>query len=599
MAMENLSIKQRLFLLSGFFVIVLAAIAIITLFTINQNNKINSSALMAKELNTLTQKLIKHEKGFLLRDIHSLAFFETEKSKYIELFQKDYMSITKYIDSLVTDNYIADAGVEKEMSEINNLYKNYNHMFFRLIEEYKNRGFKDSGLVGSMRQSINNLEVALEDIGKSDRNNLNMVLLRRYELDYNLYKITKFIDKFNSKTAVFQKEINNSNITNNQKKNAISAILGYQKSFMEIVALDKVIGNNETEGLLGELHKEVSKLEPKVEQVLGALIEYSIKSENKSRTLLIILGMACLILTMFLSYQISRNIYKLLGGEPKLVAEIADNIAKGELRLKMDESKFSKGVMKSMFLMVQKLNSIVNGIINHADDIANESGLLNTGVQNISQGASEQASSVEEVSSTMEEITSNIEQNTNNAQSTRNFSETAYQSISELNAKSEESSMAIKTIADKIQIINEIAFQTNILALNAAVEAARAGDSGKGFAVVASEVRKLAERSKLAADEIVTLVSSSLILNENASELMEKTLPEVQTTNDLVIEIASASIEQKNGTNQINDAIQALNKITQQNAAASEKMATNAHELSNKAIQLKEVVAFFKISRKD
>ncbi len=324
--MIKLSIKQRLFLLSVFFVIVLGAIAIITLVTINKNNKINSSALMAKELNILTQKLIKHEKGFLLRDIHSLAFFETEKSKYIELFQKDYMSITKYIDSLVADNYIINAGVEKEISEINDLYKNYNRMFFRLVEEYKNRGFKDSGLVGNMRQSIEDLEIALENIGESDRNNLNMVLLRRYELDYNLYKINKFVDKFNSKTAVFQTEINNSNITNNQKENAVRGILGYQKSFIEIVALDKVIGNNETEGLLGELHKEVSRLEPKVEQILGALIEYSIKSENKSRTMLILLGIACLILTIFLSYQISRNIYNLLGGEQNLVAEIAENI---------------------------------------------------------------------------------------------------------------------------------------------------------------------------------------------------------------------------------------------------------------------------------
>jgi methyl-accepting chemotaxis protein len=245
--------------------------------------------------------------------------------------------------------------------------------------------------------------------------------------------------------------------------------------------------------------------------------------------------------------------------------------------------------------MVNKLNSIVSNIIKQANDIFNSSEQLNSTFHQIHEGAIVQATRVDEISSTMEEIVSNIEQNKDNAQRTQHISQSAYNSISQLSSKSNESSIANLAIAEKINIINDIAFQTNILALNAAIEAARAGVSGKGFAVVASEVKKLSERSRLAADEIISLAERSLILSQNATELMGKTLPEVQKTSDLVTEIASSSIEQNNGTNQINVAIQGLHKITQQNATSSILMANYTDELINKVNQLKELVSFFEI----
>ena len=159
--------------------------------------------------------------------------------------------------------------------------------------------------------------------------------------------------------------------------------------------------------------------------------------------------------------------------------------------------------------------------------------------------------------------------------------------------KSQNAVEANKNIANKITIINDIAFQTNILALNAAVEAARAGEHGRGFAVVAAEVRKLAERSKLAAEEIVGLAQKSLDLSQGAGVVMSETMPKIDNTTKLVQEISAASLEQNNGATQVNNAIQQLNNVTQQNAAASEELATSSEELSSQAIQLKEIISFF------
>ena len=155
---------------------------------------------------------------------------------------------------------------------------------------------------------------------------------------------------------------------------------------------------------------------------------------------------------------------------------------------------------------------------------------------------------------------------------------------------------ANRTIADKIKVINDIAFQTNILALNAAVEAARAGEYGRGFAVVAAEVRKLAEKSKIAADEIVALSMKSYELARGAEQKMKEIMPEIEKTTRMVQEISAASSEQNNGANQINLAFQALNSITQQNASASEELSTGAEQLANQAEQLKDLISFFKVN---
>jgi methyl-accepting chemotaxis protein len=245
--------------------------------------------------------------------------------------------------------------------------------------------------------------------------------------------------------------------------------------------------------------------------------------------------------------------------------------------------------------MVVKLREIVGDIITGANSIATASQQISSTSQQLSQGANEQASSVEEVSSTMEQIAGNINQNTDNARQTETISTSALQGIKDVSDRSAKAVEATRIISEKIMIINDIAFQTNILALNAAVEAARAGEHGRGFAVVAAEVRKLAERSKIAADEIVSIAHNSVEFVEGAGIKLNEILPEVNKTTKLVQEIAAASLEQSNGTDQVNSAIQQLNDVTQQNAAASEELATGAEELASQAEQLKDLILYFKV----
>lgn len=329
--------------------------------------------------------------------------------------------------------------------------------------------------------------------------------------------------------------------------------------------------------------------------VCASIYEEDIKNIfRRFLTALIIALIIGIVTFMLINSLISNDISKKLGRAVKL----AIYISKGGLddTLEIEQKDEIGELAVALNEMTERLRSIAINITQGANQISAASEQMSGTSQQLSQGANEQASSVEEISSTMEEIASNIQQNTENAQQTKGISANAEKGIEIVAQRAQESFGATKEISEKIQIINDIAFQTNILALNAAVEAARAGEHGKGFAVVAAEVRKLAERSKVAADEIVELAGRSLNLAEDAGKKLDEMLPEVRKTTQLVQEIAAASMEQNNGAGQVNNAIQQLNNVTQQNASASEEMASSAEELASHAESLKNMMSIFKIS---
>ncbi len=309
---------------------------------------------------------------------------------------------------------------------------------------------------------------------------------------------------------------------------------------------------------------------------------------------IIVLGIIFIIaitLLILIIRLVSRTITKPLSE----CVTFSEQLSKGNLSasISIEQDDEIGTLAKALKDMITKIEAVVSDIIRGAEEIAGASHHVSTTSLQLSKSATEQAASVEEVSSTMEEMVSNIEHNTLNANNTKKVSQLVFTNIKDVSRSTIESVEANGAIAQKINIINEIAQQTNILSLNAAVEAARAGEHGKGFAVVATEVRKLAEISRSSAKQIIDLSNTSLELTDKVGQQMEHIAPEVQKTSELVEEISSSSEEQLKGAEQVNTAMQQLNQITQQNASSSEELAASSEQLTSQAENLKQIVSFF------
>lgn len=299
--------------------------------------------------------------------------------------------------------------------------------------------------------------------------------------------------------------------------------------------------------------------------------------------------------------KISEGINQLLDISSKGLKDVVQALGKistGDLSTKItDDYKGIFGELKEYVNnTIQKLETTISEVKTKADTLVEAAEEVTSTAQTLSQGASEQAASVEETSASLEEMTASIEQNAENAKQTESISTKSAKEAAEGGKAVINTVDAMKQIADKISIIEDIAYQTNLLALNAAIEAARAGEHGKGFAVVASEVRKLAERSQKSANEISSLASGSVQIAETAGRLINEIVPAINKTADLVQEISAASSEQSSGVNEVNKAMTQLDQVSQQSASASEELAAIAEELKSQAGQLLESIAFFKLA---
>jgi methyl-accepting chemotaxis protein len=346
------------------------------------------------------------------------------------------------------------------------------------------------------------------------------------------------------------------------------------------------IGNNMIE-MLGEI-------ENSAQNIVKETLEEAHNTASSSIVMVISSGIVALIIAVIMSFAITRSITTPI----KSGVEVMNKLSAGDLTVNIkNTSKDETGtLLTAMKIMIMNLTAVVSQVNLAADNVASGSNQLSTAAQGLSQGANEQAASIEETSASMEEMTSAIKQNAENAHVTEKIAVKSSEDAKESGEAVRDAVTAMKQIAEKIGIIEEIANQTNLLALNAAIEAARAGDHGKGFAVVATEVRKLAERSQVAAAEITQLAANSTSVAEKAGAMLQKLVPDIQKTADLVQEIASTSREQEAGTDQINKALQQLDQVTQENAAAAEESASTSEELSAQAQQLREAIMFFKVS---
>ncbi|PUA29136.1 MAG: methyl-accepting chemotaxis protein [Cellvibrio sp. 79] len=326
----------------------------------------------------------------------------------------------------------------------------------------------------------------------------------------------------------------------------------------------------------------------------------ALATKSKAAIFSIIISSVTLVAIALFGFFIARNLLRQLGGEPDYAAAVVAKIASGDLTQQVDTKPGdTTSMLAAIREMSTSLSQVLGEVRSSADALASASEEVNATAQSLAKGASVQAASVEETSASMEQMSASIMQNNENASITDGMAQKAAADAATGGNAVASTVEAMQKIADRISVIDDIAYQTNLLALNAAIEAGRAGEHGRGFAVVASEVRKLAERSQVAAQEIGSLAGETVNKADNAGKLLQEMVPSIRKTADLVQEISAASSEQTAGVNQINAAIGQVSQTMQQNAAAAEELSSTSEELSSQAMRLQDAVSYFTLSVED
>ncbi len=382
----------------------------------------------------------------------------------------------------------------------------------------------------------------------------------------------------------------------------------YEKLRNHTSSIEKMFGTTDFSGVeklyFGDYKTSFDNVRDSMDKLTGKTLtdaENNHKlSFGETENILLASNVINLVIILFLilsGYLLSRSITRPLNDAVTLAEKIADGDLSAKINaLSKDETGRLSGAMRSM---TDKLSEVIRKVNNSSNALASASEEITSTSQSLSEGANEQAANVEEISASLEEMGATINQNAENSRNTDEIAQKTAQQAEEGGEAVLQTVDAMKKITEKITMIEDIAYQTNLLALNAAIEAARAGEHGKGFAVVAGEVRKLAEKSQGASKEIGDLANSSAGISERAVNLLNEMIPNIKKTADLVQDISSASEQQDTGVTQINNGMEQLNQLTQQNASASEELASTSSLLNAHAGELKEMMSFFRLEGDD
>ena len=572
-------------------------------------------------------------------DMMVTDILQVRRSEKDFLMRKDLKyqdRVNKFLDSAVEraerlKTNATNPAVIQKVKDMQGYLADYRSGFKKFVDAQVDMGLDEkSGVYGSFRIAAHNVEQVLKD------NNFNAgevlyLTIRRHEKDYMLRSDVKYMERADAAIEQLQALVNGSDLDLSKKEQVFAQLDRYEKDFDTLVAKDL-----EIKALLANIKKSADvtivtaeAIEELVSQDLAEQTSLINKSASLAKTVLWgVIGFGIVVGLLF-AYFFARSISVPMS---KAVAMIQDmNAGNLDQRLDMQRSDeigqmavaldhFADNMKNEVLAAfdalsdgnftfkaegvirepLAKANAALSKVVGQMQasslNVSAGSQAISASAEEMSQGASEQAAAAEEASSSIEEMTANIRQNADNAMQTEKVAIKAANDALEGGVAVNKTVGSMREIANKIVIIEEIARQTNLLALNAAIEAARAGEQGKGFAVVAAEVRKLAERSQIAAGEINELSSGSVETAEAAGKMLEVMVPNIQKTAELVQEIAAASREQDAGAEQIAKSIQQLDSVIQQNASASEEMASTAEELSGQAEVLSEMVASFVVA---